>query len=523
MAATDKGAAVQTQKRRTEESVGGPLRGLRAGSSQAWAALYDQLAPGIHRFAVSCLSGDVDTAEDVVIETLALAAQGITRFDPQKSSLPAWIYGIARHRVQAELRWCRRQKSVPAWAQVSFEDLPDLGDGHDLGARTAARLDAQRRVRGLADLLTDAELEMLALSAVQELPVREIGRVVGRSEQATQMFLHRARQKARRTAIEGTLVIQMNEFRRLRDHYQLRPGTIWFEGISDSRRGHETGAHTDLSPVSDEITYSSQGTPMSVWPCAPSHIWKARRDGSGTVNLTEQAGLTGVNLYPRWSPGGTLIAFLHWGDLPGDGLAGPGEVWVVSADGTEARRVPPESNPLAIWPPGSAYRSYGGGAETEGVHAPPVNLLAERPQDRAKPYGYPVWSPDGSRLARLQRANGQMEGEPGFWNQLVVSKADGSCAEVVVENFIPQVSLARPWFPERWLEAWPTFDWREDSLHSAGPSMPTWSPTGAKIAFLAQLPFVSGCIHEAWIYDLLTRRLTKITSGPQSARWLSWR
>ncbi|UCC68021.1 MAG: hypothetical protein JSV79_13075, partial [Armatimonadota bacterium] len=165
----DEETPVQVQRKQKQEVSAALLRNLRASSSQAWAKLYDQLAPGIHRFAVSCLSGDVETAEDVVVETLAEAARGIARFDPKRSSLSAWIYGIARHRVQAQLRWCRRRKSVPAWAQVSFEDLSELADSHDLGERTAARLDAQRRIEDLHCVVSDAEMELVDLSAVEEL------------------------------------------------------------------------------------------------------------------------------------------------------------------------------------------------------------------------------------------------------------------------------------------------------------------------------------------------------------------
>ena len=174
----DEGTPVQVQRHRNHDISGELLRGLRAGSSQAWARLYDRLAPGIHRFAVSCLSGDAETAQDVVVETLAHAARDIARFDPQRSSLSAWIYGIARHRVQAELRWCRRRKSVPAWAQVSFEDLSELADSHDLAERTAARLDAQRRIQELTGLLSDSERGLLDLSAVEELPGEEMAREV---------------------------------------------------------------------------------------------------------------------------------------------------------------------------------------------------------------------------------------------------------------------------------------------------------------------------------------------------------
>jgi RNA polymerase sigma factor (sigma-70 family) len=331
---------VQVQRGRRQDISGELLRGLRTGSSHAWARLYDQLAPGIRRFAVSCLSGNVEAAEDVVVETLAVAARDIARFDPQKSSLSAWIYGIARHRVQAELRWCRRRKSVPAWAQVSFEDLSELADCHDLGARTAARLDAQRRVEELPGLLSDAEMEVLDLSAVEELPGEEISRVIGRSERATRSLLRRAKQKVRRTAIEGTLFVGTNRAAGKEGHY--RDCVHLFSGVEDRLTGDELGGGCDLSPVSDEVSYHLQGTGVQHYPWAePCHIWKAKRDGSEAVNLTETAGLGGINYAPRWSPDGAMVSFLHW-DEPGGGMVGPGEAWVVKADGSEARRVAPK-------------------------------------------------------------------------------------------------------------------------------------------------------------------------------------
>jgi RNA polymerase sigma-70 factor (ECF subfamily) len=406
----DEATPVQVQGERNQGVAAALMQGLRAGSSQAWATLYDQLAPGIHRFAVSCLSGDAETAEDVVVETLADAARGIARFDPQRSSLSTWVYGIARRVVQTELRKRARRKSAPAWAQVSFEDLAALSESEDLGARTAARLDAQRRVAELSNLLSDTETELLTLSCTEELPVREIGRVVGRSEQATQMLLHRARQKARRTAIEGTLVVQGNECRRHGSSYWLRPCTQWLEGISGSRRGHETGHHTVLSPAGDEIVYASPGSPVTVWPLASQHIWKAKRDGSGAVNLSEQAGLGGVNDYPRWSPDGTMIAFVHW-DEPGGEAVGPGEAWVMKADGSEARRLAPKAilpAPGVTWSPDGSHLLYDGVAAVPVALPASVDVCGRHLELVAATTSWADWSPDGSKLASIRKARGRM-------------------------------------------------------------------------------------------------------------------
>jgi RNA polymerase sigma factor (sigma-70 family) len=521
---------VQVQGERNQGVAAALMQGLRAGSSQAWATLYDQLAPGIHRFAVSCLSGDAETAEDVVVETLADAARGIARFDPQKSSLSAWIYGIARRVVQTELRKRARRKSPPAWAHVSFEDLAEPSEREDLGARTAARLDAQTRIAGLGSLLSDAETELLTLSSIEELPVREIGRVVGRSEQATQMLLHRARQKVRRTAIEGTLVVQGNECRWDGSRYWLRPGTQWFEGISDSRRGDETGHHTVLSPAGDEIVYDSTGSSVTVWPLASDHIWKAKRDGSDAVNLSGQAGLRGVNCYPTWSPDGTMIAFLHW-DEPGGEAVEPGEIWAIKADGSEARRVVPKAILPAsgvAWSPDGSCLLCGGVAAVPAAVPTWLDLWGRHVEVVPATTSYADWSPDGSKLAVIRRKRGRAEGEVGWWNQLVLTKADGSAPKVLVEQFIADAELGshRPSAEE--LELEPAFDWRQDFLHWAGPAEPTWSPGGDKIAFLAALPLLDGEADlkqqiDAWVYDLVTRRLTKLTHDSNVQLSLSWR
>lgn len=121
-----------------------------------------------------------------------------------------------------------------------------------------------------------------------------------------------------------------------------------------------------------------------------------------------------------------------------------------------------------------------------------------------------------------------MEGERGWWNQLVVRKVDGSAPKVLVEQFIADAGVDAHLSRQEGLEAAPAIDWREDLLSLIGPVGLAWSPTGDKIAFLAALPFdPEGVRHkeqvDAWIYDLVTRRLTKITNEPYYQHSLSWR
>jgi RNA polymerase sigma-70 factor (ECF subfamily) len=172
------------------------IAGLRERTPGACAELYDRFAPGIFRFALTRL-GDVGSAEDTVIETMADAVRDVRRFNPRRSSLAPWLFGIARRRVHLEIRRLRRRKSAPESAQVSVESVLDVTDGRDMAASAVDRLDARRKVAELRGLLSDREMAVLVLSCVEELSAREIGQVIGRSERAVHSILHRAKTKAR--------------------------------------------------------------------------------------------------------------------------------------------------------------------------------------------------------------------------------------------------------------------------------------------------------------------------------------
>ncbi|UCC69110.1 MAG: hypothetical protein JSV79_04120, partial [Armatimonadota bacterium] len=110
--------------------------------------------------------------------------------------LLAWLYGIARRQIQAEIRRQKRRKSVPAHAQVPIDAINEVASAGDMAADLATRVDAQRKIADLSRFLSDSEMEVLTLHWVDEFSAREIGRIVGRSHRAVESLLHRARQKA---------------------------------------------------------------------------------------------------------------------------------------------------------------------------------------------------------------------------------------------------------------------------------------------------------------------------------------
>jgi len=173
-------------------------RRVSEGDGSAHAELYRWFGVALHRFAASRLNGDQDLAEEIVVETMVTAVRDIRRFRPQKATLSAWLHGIARHRVQKELRNQQRGRSVPSSVQVPLETVREVQSEGDMAAGVAERLGTRQMMARLAAVLSDAEREVLVLRCLGEFSMREIARVIGRSKRAAETLLHRAKQKARR-------------------------------------------------------------------------------------------------------------------------------------------------------------------------------------------------------------------------------------------------------------------------------------------------------------------------------------
>ncbi len=173
------------------------VRGLLAGSPEAHLELYERFAPRLQRFAAMRLPNTPESAEDIAVQTLLLAGRKIHQFNPRKGTFLSWLYGIARQEIIRELRLQSRRKSIPSSAQVPIGNAAEEQAGPPLDQVAAARIDAQRQLSSLSQALSEVEMEVLILSCIDELSLREIGRIIGRSERAVHSLMHRARQKAR--------------------------------------------------------------------------------------------------------------------------------------------------------------------------------------------------------------------------------------------------------------------------------------------------------------------------------------
>jgi RNA polymerase sigma-70 factor (ECF subfamily) len=180
-----------------QEATDRLVRGLHRADPAAHAELCKQFGRRLHRFAARRLRGDAELAEDIMAATLADAVRNIRGYNPRRALFSAWLFGIARRHVTAELRRQGRRKSVPASAQVPVNGVAEQAAGQDVAADVTARIEARRQVAELRDHLSRIEMEVLVLHCVDQLSLREIAQIMRRSEKGIKSLLHRARQKAR--------------------------------------------------------------------------------------------------------------------------------------------------------------------------------------------------------------------------------------------------------------------------------------------------------------------------------------
>jgi len=153
--------------------------------------LFDKHARDVHRYLASRAGPAV--ADDLVSDTFLIALQQRARYDPARAGVRAWLFGIAtnllRQHARAETRYLR---------MTAGDHDPPVTHGH--ADRVADQVDAQVRVRELADALADLApglRDVLLLASWGELDASEIGAVLDIPAGTVRSRLHRARRLLR--------------------------------------------------------------------------------------------------------------------------------------------------------------------------------------------------------------------------------------------------------------------------------------------------------------------------------------
>ncbi len=157
---------------------------------RAFEALYRKYVAQVYNFALYELRNP-HAAEDVTAQVFLRALAALPRFREQgeddASSFRVWLFQIARNSLSNERRRVRRHP------QTSLDAAVEMPSTDDVPRSAARRAEVRHALNAINDLPPDRR-RVLVLRFVNELSTREISQIMGRSEAATRVLIHRSLQ-----------------------------------------------------------------------------------------------------------------------------------------------------------------------------------------------------------------------------------------------------------------------------------------------------------------------------------------
>lgn len=174
----------------------------RTGDQQALADIYDWYMPRVYRYAVARL-GNSHEAEDLTEEVFLKLLGAIGDFRWKDVPFSSWIFRIAHNCVATHFR--RAAQRGGATSEIP-EDTIDMR--HDLATAVEERITIEE-VRRAAELLPDAQREVIALRFAVGLSIADTAKALGKREGNVKALQHKAVARLQKMLIlDGTAAVR---------------------------------------------------------------------------------------------------------------------------------------------------------------------------------------------------------------------------------------------------------------------------------------------------------------------------
>lgn len=150
---------------------------------------YQEYASLVYRFLYS-YTRDAEWSKELMQETFLRAVGSVSRYDGS-CKLSVWLCQIAKHVLYQELRKKKRVKTVELTDYLPDDSAPD---GESSILRQENRIELYRAIHNLRE----PEREVVLYRITGELSFREIGEILGKSENWSRTVFYRAKQKLKK-------------------------------------------------------------------------------------------------------------------------------------------------------------------------------------------------------------------------------------------------------------------------------------------------------------------------------------
>lgn len=159
------------------------IAAVAIGDREAFATLYRRRRPDVYRFALH-MTGAPASAEDVAQDVFLAVIRDAQRYTPGRSSVVAWLIGIARNHALRRITERRHEPLPPERLEPAAATDPAeaLARGQDVAAIRAALV-----------ALPVAYREAVVLCDLQELSYQEAADAAGCAIGTIRSRLHRGR------------------------------------------------------------------------------------------------------------------------------------------------------------------------------------------------------------------------------------------------------------------------------------------------------------------------------------------
>jgi RNA polymerase sigma-70 factor (ECF subfamily) len=169
------------------------LSAAAAGDARAFEAFYRRWLGAVMSYHLRA-TGSRELALDLTAETFAALVVSVESFDRRRGAASAWLFSIARHKLQDSLRRARVEasaRSALGWQRVAVTD-DDLERVEELASEGAGILG------DLLEELPDDLREALRQRVLEERPYAAIAADMQCSEMLVRQRVHRALRHLRR-------------------------------------------------------------------------------------------------------------------------------------------------------------------------------------------------------------------------------------------------------------------------------------------------------------------------------------
>lgn len=150
--------------------------------ADAFGELYDHYFGQIYRFAYS-RTRDQDAAEEVTQEVFMKALRAMPRYRPSGHPFSSWLYQISANAIADHFRQRRPQASLDAAVEIADPTRPV--------AERVIELAEAARVWAAIDGLPEQQRTAMTLKLGEDLKLAQIGEIMGKSEGAVKLLVHR--------------------------------------------------------------------------------------------------------------------------------------------------------------------------------------------------------------------------------------------------------------------------------------------------------------------------------------------